>query len=223
MTTAVLHNGLWKEPNVIFAKHNDVFKEVAASDLRLIGASSVAGGSLTPVFWEMAKEGDLVLVFAVRNSSNAAITPPSGFTQIRTAAGASTRLSAFYKFVGADAALGGISAVGAQRLSALVYRGASGVGVSAQNVTETVAATHSVSVTGVTAESLIAAAAAYNNIDKAGETTGFGWGMPGGRTANGSGFAGTTVGAAGATTVTPSFIMVGDGAVNVIGVEILAK
>jgi hypothetical protein len=222
MTTAVFHDGLWKEPQVIYAKHDGVFKEVAAPALRLIGAQYVSSNSLTLTPWETLKEGDLIVLFAGRNDTNGAISTPAGFTQIKTTSvGTSDRLSAFFQFVG-DTPIAAITAPSAQTLHALVYRGAAGIGVSAQNVVAGNVATQTVTVAVLTEGSLVAAGTPFvSQLAGPSGALNLGFSRP-----NGAGIAATTLGPVPSTTtsLTPSFTMTSaTRPTNMIAVEILTK
>jgi hypothetical protein len=157
MVAAVLHDGLWKEPNVIFAKHEGVFKEVSESTLRLIGVNSLSGtGPLTLTPWEPTKEGDLLLLFL---AAEAAITIPPGFVHIRTASGGGAYVvSAFFAFADASGSFPIIASGFTGRMVAFVYRGSSGIGVSNNYGSNTTSATQVVSLGGMSAGSLMAAA-----------------------------------------------------------------
>lgn len=225
MPAAVHDNGIWKEPNVISVKDGLLWKEVAASDLRLIGAQN-AGSSLALSPWEPLKEGDLVVLFAVRTSAGA-IDPPTGFTLILSSVHPDTgdRNSAFYAFAGPGGAIPAITAAGANRTAVLVYRGASGIGESAVSVGDA-QVLHTVDIAGLSVGSLVAAGVILTTPELAGggSLNEFGLAIPGG--VSGSRFAASTLGSI--TSPPPAsasvfFSTPSASRRNTIAVEILAK
>lgn len=214
---------------MIWAKDNGIWKQASMPEaLRVIGADSANANGFDLKTWEPLQPGDLILLFAHNiTASNVAMTPSSGFVQIRTSSFSSSTNTAFFYVVPASGNYPSfITVSNASRLEAIVYRGVSGIGQS-NNAIAAASITHTIPMS-VSEGSLVAASIVNGNVlntpapDQV--TVEAGWGRIGGVVGWGNDRAATTLGGApsGALlrpvfTVNPSVI------VNMIAVEILPK